>query len=681
MEETQKYNFIYTSFASEPTPVFKESKKGDWVDFGTSKEFKNTYPDYLIRSYNRSTKHQALVNGKADYIAGRGFAIEGENIEDAQRAGLKAFINSINGKGCDEDILKKVALDLELFNGFYLEVIWDDGKNNVSLNHMDFSHVRTNEDLTEFYFTSDWKSRKPEDNEDYKAFPAFDAEKKETSIFAYQVYTPNKDVYPLPSYMAALNYIETDYEIGNFHFNNISKGFVGSYIINFNNGQPTPEEQEEIEKQIKKKHTGTNAAGEFILTFNNGKENEVTVTPLQPSDMDDQFQTLEETVNKNIFIAHTITSPKLFGIMGDGGLGNNADELRTANELFQNRYVTPRQETLECIFNDFAELNGLPGALVIQRLEPVQESFSEATRVASMTKDEIRAAQGLEPLDVDTGGNAVAEALALLSPLVATKVLDNMSTEEVRSLIGLRTTGPVERREEVVTRKFSSNTIGSIFADYFDSLDNDDSQYEEVEVRDVDYKNELEFLAGDKATRLEFGVLELTNAETAVLNVVNQNPTAEVSDIAQATSLDEGTVKTALDSLESKGAITRTSTPEGIVEYEPTEDGIDTIESEPETTLKVMYRYVTRPGAPSTSTGSRPFCVALEAAGLINRDDMVGSTVFVRNAQGNVTSTHNNGMGLDVWAHRGGFYNDPSKGRTTSFCRHIWQQVIVRTRR
>ncbi len=60
--------------------------------------------------------------------------------------------------------------------------------------------------------------------------------------------------------------------------------------------------------------------------------------------------------------------------------------------------------------------------------------------VAKLTADEIRELGGYSPIDEETGASssATADALAALSPLVATKVLDRMSTEEIRGLIGLK---------------------------------------------------------------------------------------------------------------------------------------------------------------------------------------------------------------------------------------------------
>ena len=61
----------------------------------------------------------------------------------------------------------------------------------------------------------------------------------------------------------------------------------------------------------------------------------------------------------------------LVGIKSDTGLGNNADEIRTANELLQNVTITPYQETIEKFLQPLAIDMGLHVRLSFKELEPV----------------------------------------------------------------------------------------------------------------------------------------------------------------------------------------------------------------------------------------------------------------------------------------------------------------------
>jgi hypothetical protein len=59
-----------------------------------------------------------------------------------------------------------------------------------------------------------------------------------------------------------------------------------------------------------------------------------------------------------------------------------------------------------------------------------------------MNADEIRALSGLPPVSEKVAGSAeiILNALNSLSPFVANKVLEKMTDEEIRSLVGLPTT-------------------------------------------------------------------------------------------------------------------------------------------------------------------------------------------------------------------------------------------------
>ncbi len=88
-----------------------------------------------------------------------------------------------------------------------------------------------------------------------------------------------------------------------------------------NNGIPTPEEQGDIERQIKRKFSGTDNAGRFVVTFNDDVSKAPTLEPLTPSDMDKQFEILNKTVQQEIFISHRVARGILKGVRlgGKGG--------------------------------------------------------------------------------------------------------------------------------------------------------------------------------------------------------------------------------------------------------------------------------------------------------------------------------------------------------------------------
>jgi DNA-binding Lrp family transcriptional regulator len=248
-----------------------------------------------------------------------------------------------------QEFKNKLALDYELFNGFAYEVHYNKLGQLAALYHVDFSKVRTlDHDL--YMYAEDWKKAKHEDMKHYRPFNPKKAQPMEVQLFYFREYAPGLGVYPLPPYQHCLQYIEIDVEIANFHNNNIRNGFSNGTLVQLFKGQPSQEIAYEFERKFKAKTTGTDNAGGVLIQFNEMNEKEATINHLQPSDMDDQFIQLNETVQDEIFVGHNF--PKiLLGYATEGALGQR-NEMIQAYELLHKSYINRRQEKIEtCLEN------------------------------------------------------------------------------------------------------------------------------------------------------------------------------------------------------------------------------------------------------------------------------------------------------------------------------------------
>jgi hypothetical protein len=224
----------------------------------------------------------------------------------------------------------------------------------------------------------------------------FDPEKRlGKQLFYYCSYAPSVRYYPIPEYLGALAYIETDARIANYHVNNLRNGFLGGFLFNFNNGVPSDEEQREIKRQLQKQLKGDDGE-RIVVNFNDSAETGLKIEPLNANDLDKQFNILNETIQQEIFVAHRVTSPMLFGVRVSGQLGGRS-ELVEAYELFKAVYINDRVQKLEKVFNYIFSFNGL-GVLEIEPTEPITERLTEQSLLQIMTKDELREKAGLPPL-------------------------------------------------------------------------------------------------------------------------------------------------------------------------------------------------------------------------------------------------------------------------------------------
>ena len=60
----------------------KEEKSKEWIIYGADKEggYYNNYPGYLLYLFNRSSKHNAFINGKVLYICGAGVGFDSTDL-------------------------------------------------------------------------------------------------------------------------------------------------------------------------------------------------------------------------------------------------------------------------------------------------------------------------------------------------------------------------------------------------------------------------------------------------------------------------------------------------------------------------------------------------------------------------------------------------------------------------
>ena len=239
-------------------------------------------------------------------------------------------------------------------------------------------------------------------------------------ILVIKPYQSGNFYFSYPDYMAGLQYAEMEEEISNFSINHIKNGLSFGYVINFNNGGSLqPEEKDEIERRIKQKLTGSENAGRFILSFNDGKEAEVTVEKLDVNDAHNQWESLRTDAAQQILVAHGVTSPLLFGMPSAGGFGANADELNVASKLLQDYQISPKQEQFLDALKPALELAGLETDL---EFLPLRKTYGQEELPQSLKSE----------LDI------TRESLNNMSPILATKVLESMTENEIREVAGLK---------------------------------------------------------------------------------------------------------------------------------------------------------------------------------------------------------------------------------------------------
>jgi len=353
----QRYLFKSQKFESIQLPTIKEKRGKDWIDFGSN----NLYPQLLIELYNNSAMHHTAIEAIVDGVVGEGFKMFGDEFVNTQNETMN-------------EIFEKIARDYELFGGYALNVIWSrDGENIAEIYHLPFNNVRAgimNDDevIEEYWYSSNWAEHRKYKPVSYRAFSPTENKGEDASqIFYYFNYTVGQYYYPLPSYVGAINDIDTDARISRFHANNLKNGLAPSMMLTFKNGIPTPDEQEEIWKDIERTFAGEENAGQFFVNFSEpGRE--PTLEAIENAN-DDYYVTLESRITSRILTAHRITSPLLLGIKDAAGFSNNADEIEVAYNHFMGTVIRPDQKKL---VNSFNKIINMTGKTVKLEIEPAK---------------------------------------------------------------------------------------------------------------------------------------------------------------------------------------------------------------------------------------------------------------------------------------------------------------------
>jgi predicted transcriptional regulator len=631
------------NFEANVVPQFKEQRGKDWILYGSEGEYKNRYPDFLLELYRNSAKHHAIINSKRDYICGRGWSINTDGMTTVMKAKMEQFVKYPNPYESLDDILVKVAHDLELYGGYALEVIYDSiGEKIAAIYHADFAKYRVSEDGYCYYYSDDWKKSNPE-VEEIEAFNWREPGGKQ--LLYVKSYQPNCKYYPLPSYLGAINYIDLDRKVSDYFNKGISNGFMAGTLINFNAGIPTSEEQAEIERMVKAKFTGTDNANSILLNFSDSRERSAEIQQLNSNDFDKRFDLLNKTIQQELYAGHQISDPALFGIKEEG-IFSSRNQLVDSFELFQNTYVNARQQFIERTFNDLAALQGLEGRLTISDTAPISVQFSESTIVSVMTQDEIRERVGLPKLEEERKVEIEASAH------ICCKSSDSKEDDE-RVLEYLKNTGSFDYKV-VADRRFQ-----------FDS-------FETAHIREAEC--------------LKYWFAELGPIESAILDILVKEPSTPFLAIARSLQISIDRMMAAIQALNEANAISIlikeiAGSTQRVVEV--TKEGKRIIEDiEPiEEEFGIGYVYDLRPelkqkGESLTIPTSRDFCIDLlrESRPSDWRSDEVQE--IGPNYTGKVWTLEEIqalGMqeGRNVWNRGGGWWGK------SIHCRHEWRQVLI----
>ena len=338
-------------------PTEKLNASRNLVEWGS----RNIYPSYLLDLYNNVTTLRAIINGNIDYITG----------DDVTILPLNGRFSGgvMNGRGDTiREQVKCLAKDYELYGGFALQIIRDFSGDVAEIYYIDMRYLRSNKENDVFYYSEKWEKG---GRTDVVVYPKFlpnldwgslsDKERERHASSILYVKNVHTQVYPSPLYAASVKACEIERCIDNYHLNAIENGFTTSMIINFNNGVPTDEIKEEIEREFNEKFSGHQNAGRIMFCWNKDKTTATTITEPKIEDFGSRYQALSEHSRQQIFSAFR-AMPLLFGLTKDMNTGFATEEYEQTFRLYNRTQIRPVQRL---IGDTYDKIDGMQGVLTI----------------------------------------------------------------------------------------------------------------------------------------------------------------------------------------------------------------------------------------------------------------------------------------------------------------------------
>lgn len=686
IDNENKIGFL--TFGEYSKPIQEKDRTKGYVKFGKNNEF----PTELIRYFNEHPEHNAIVGAKARYLFGEGL----EPINEAQKEIFNQLKSKVNRFETLEELGQKLALDCELFNSFYIQVITDLSGKPLEYYHLQYANCRLSEDSSKLYYSNDFNDRKCEVEE----YEAYNVEKGAGTYFLkfeyYQPKASRKEVYVLPEYKGALKEIKSDIDVSTFNTNYVMKGFSAGTLITFFNGDQSPESKRIIKDKLTKSLTGVENAGEVVINYADKDGQAAQISALNVDDLDKKFEFISKRYQQKIITGHNVTNPELFGIKTEGQLGTRVS-LNESYELFLNTYTKPRQKPLLTFIEDLIYLkSGIEIQLQFKELKPIG---LDLTQDQDLTQDERRELKGYKPLTAPkldaTGQPLPIEADTVNSTLTnltgrqfqgLMRIVSKYDAGKLskESALALMISGFGLSEQDALTflnendatpetpQQFSKQDMSAIVLQRLsECAEVMDFEFEVLFDEEVKISNSVDALQYElKASRMAFdAVITVTDLDNAVLNALKGNPTISIEELQKITGKSYIDITESLNRLKTKALIV--DSPSGL---KPT-DKADKKETEPieETEIKTFYYYKLADDAPRTNakTGKaikpRDFCKSL-----LDQTSAKKTWTFEK------IDGLSNEFGMNLWSYRGGFFTDSKTGETTPYCRHVWAAKTVK---
>tara|TARA_R110000772_G_scaffold382_7_gene1394 strand:- start:2753 stop:4081 length:1329 start_codon:yes stop_codon:yes gene_type:complete len=374
---------------------------GIYVRFGAD----NLFPQLVNQMKYTSPINGAIINFTVNAAIGGGFTIKPRTDTHVDRAKALVFEKRYNIK----KMLNPIAQDYKAHESVYILLDFSSNKDRPTAKRVPREKVRNTRQKDWYFICDDWAAGA----QIIPILPYRGKRRADKMLLCFEAESLGIDSYSVPSYTSALNWAELDGKMSLLHKNNILNSIFPSFVLMFPK-KPSGEKEKETIRNSIEGLKGASNAGKVAAFFANKLEQMPKLEAIPTNQNDKLFEQTDQRIDAQICKAHCI-DPLLMGIRVSGSLGSG-NELKQSYTIFEKNTIMPLRVVLEDIFNTLLGICGIPATFEINEFQIINETIVE----------------------IDEATSEVNDALNAMSPLVANKVLEEMTGDEIRSLATLK---------------------------------------------------------------------------------------------------------------------------------------------------------------------------------------------------------------------------------------------------
>jgi hypothetical protein len=355
--------------------------------------------------YYTSPLHGAIVDYKTNAAVGGGFELTvDKNATATEKVDVYTFDKRTNLK----QLVPVLTKDVIIHNRAYFYLCFNQIGDLIKIKHIGAEKIRKDKYGETYFICEDWSSQI--DIKEIKPY-RWNLKQREC-LYVYENKSVGQDVYPLPQYSSAMNWAFLDGEMSYLQKSNIINSIFPSFAMMFPK-KPQSEEEKIAIKNTIDKAKGAQNGGKAIAFFANNAESLPKIESIPTNSNDNLFQNTTESIDSKICQAHII-DPILMGIRVSGKLGSGSD-IKQAYIIFEKNTIIPLRNIIEDIVNELLKIADVKADFTINNFQIVNETIVE----------------------LDENTSAVNDALNTMNPELAKKVIETMTVNEIRAMVGL----------------------------------------------------------------------------------------------------------------------------------------------------------------------------------------------------------------------------------------------------